>query len=227
MTRAILIIAKAPVAGLAKTRLAPRFGPRGAARLAAAALIDTVTAALRVPHTEVIVSYTGDLTGAERADELGSLLSRCVTIGQRGGGFGARLANAHSDAAAMGFDRVLQIGMDTPQITATNLDEALNRLDPDAPRCVLGDAADGGWWAFGTTGARGAAALATVPMSQPDTGRRTRAALRRSGLRVDDLATMTDVDLPGDVDDVARLCAPDSEFVRAVTALAPATTVLR
>ena len=55
---AILVVAKAPVAGLAKTRLAPAFGADGAAELAAAALLDTLVAvrgasvgpAYRRPH---------------------------------------------------------------------------------------------------------------------------------------------------------------------------------
>ena len=40
----LLVMAKAPVPGQAKTRLAPVFGSDGAARIAAAALLDTLDA---------------------------------------------------------------------------------------------------------------------------------------------------------------------------------------
>ncbi|MGV9713150.1 TIGR04282 family arsenosugar biosynthesis glycosyltransferase [Gordonia sp. NPDC003424] len=227
MSRAVLVIAKAPVAGEAKTRLAPRFGPRGAAQLAAAALIDTLSTALHVPHSEVVIAHTGDFAAAERRDELDGLLPSCIRIEQRGESFGERLANAHLDTTAMGFDRLVQIGMDTPQLTASTLADALAELDPAHRRCVLGDAADGGWWAFGTALARGARSLANVPMSQADTARRTRTTLSRSGLRVHRLATMTDVDHPADVDEVARLCAPDSAFARTAAAVTTSTAAAR
>ncbi|MEE3853096.1 DUF2064 domain-containing protein [Gordonia sp. LSe1-13] len=208
---AVLIVAKAPVPGLAKTRLATRYGPRGAAALAAAALLDTLRTARQVAHTEVIVAYTGDLGASYRADDLLAALRDVTLLPQRGDGFAQRLTNAHLDAAATGAVRVLQIGMDTPQVRVDDLEGGLSALE-GGRSCVLGEACDGGWWAFGTVRAQGARALATVPMSRPDTGRLTRDALAGAGLTVHRLATMSDVDVPDDVDAVARACPDGSEF---------------
>ena len=66
-------------------------------------------------------------------------------IEQRGDGFADRLANAHADSAD-GFP-VLQIGMDTPQVTADLLTGCARRLL--AAPAVLGLACDGGWWVLG------------------------------------------------------------------------------
>ena len=216
---AILIVAKAPVPGVAKTRLAPRYGPCGAAYLAAASLLDTLRTARRVTGVTVFVAQTGDLRGAVRRDELQAELNGCTVFCQRGESFAERLVHAHVTTAALGMDRVVQIGMDTPQVGVDRLAEALDQLDPAGDRCVLGDAADGGWWAFGTVFARGSRTLATIPMSCPDTGARTRSALRDDGLDVVALDILSDVDEPGDVARVGRMCPADSEFARTAALL--------
>ncbi|NDZ94086.1 DUF2064 domain-containing protein [Streptomyces sp. SID6673] len=217
-TDAVLIVAKAPIPGAAKTRLIPRFGPRVAADLAAAALVDTVRTA-RTTGAEVIVAMAGEPAQGARPAELADLLRHCTVIGQRGATFGHRLRNAHVDAVALGVDRVLQIGMDTPQVTTRDLRAGLRSLCSDA--AVLGPAADGGWWALGLIGGRGADVLPDVAMSTPDTRADTEYGLRRDGLVVRPLRTLVDVDRPDDVAAVAGLCAPQSAFASTVRMLDP------
>ena len=65
---AVLVMAKAPIPGLAKTRLAPHFGPEGAADLAAASLLDTLIAVRSADVTSRIVALTGDFALARRSD---------------------------------------------------------------------------------------------------------------------------------------------------------------
>ncbi|MGC4960444.1 TIGR04282 family arsenosugar biosynthesis glycosyltransferase [Gordonia sp. DT101] len=217
-TDAVLLVAKAPIPGAAKTRLIPEFGPRAAADLAAAALIDTIRTACTA-GPEVIVAMVGDPAHGARHAELADLLHRCTVIGQRGDTFGERLRNAHVDAAALGVDRVLQIGMDTPQVTRRDLKSGLRLLRTGT--AVLGPAVDGGWWALGLVGARGADVLPGVPMSTPETRVGTEGALRRDGLVVRPLRTLVDVDRPDDVAVVARLCPPQSAFATAARTLDP------
>lgn len=168
----VLVVAKAPVPGLAKTRLAARVGDERAADFAAAALLDTLDAA-RATGWRVVVSMTGDLDAAARADDLRAALADVEVFPQRGDGFGERLVNAHADADA--GHGVVQIGMDTPQVTATQLREA-GELLADHP-AVLGHAEDGGWWLLALRSAEDARPLADVPMSTSHTGRDTEAVL--------------------------------------------------
>ena len=83
---------------------------------------------------------------------------------------------------------------------------------------MLGPAADGGWWALGLREPAHAVALWTVPMSMPDTGERTLAALRARGLGVALLPTLRDVDTAADAHAVAALC-PGGRFAAAVREL--------
>jgi rSAM/selenodomain-associated transferase 1 len=211
----LLVVAKAPVPGLAKTRLCPPATPEQAARIAAAALLDTVDAALAVPDTECVVAMTGTLADAVDALEISAALRHTHVIGQRGAGFGERLAAAHADVAAAFPGRpVLQIGMDTPQVRTDALAAALDGLrGADA---VLGPATDGGWWALGLRDPRRAAALRDVPMSRADTGELTRRALADAGLRVAPLPDLSDVDTMRDAELVAAE-VPGSRFAEALT----------
>jgi len=52
-------------------------------------------------------------------------------------------------------------------------------------------------------------------MSRSDTGAATLAALENTGKNVSLVPTLADVDTIGDVDEVRRVCAPGSRFVRA------------
>ena len=206
----ILVVAKAPVAGQAKTRLSPAVSPRQAADIAAASLLDTLDAVLATPGTHAVVAMTGQLASAQRSCELLSVLRRTTVVPQRGADFTARLVNAHADAAHFGLP-VFQIGMDTPQVSAALLDECVDRIGDG----VLGPATDGGWWALGLRDGHQATALRTVPMSRPDTGALTLAAFARRGLDLGLITELSDVDDMATAREVAKLL-PGSRFSRAL-----------
>ncbi|BCZ20979.1 TIGR04282 family arsenosugar biosynthesis glycosyltransferase [Mycobacterium senriense] len=210
----LLVVAKAPEPGLAKTRLAAAVGDRVAAEIAAAALLDTLDAVAAAPVAARVVALTGDLDAAANAAEIRQRLASFTVIAQRGADFAARLANAHADAAG-GF-AVLQIGMDTPQVTADLLAGCARRLLE--AQAVLGPARDGGWWVLGVGQPAMAQCLRTVPMSAPDTGDLTLKALRDNGIDVVTVETLADVDFVDDVATVRDACAPTSRFARATRA---------
>ncbi|MBF9128733.1 DUF2064 domain-containing protein [Plantactinospora sp. S1510] len=210
----LLVVAKAPVPGLAKTRLCPPATPVQAARVAAAALLDTLAAVRATGSTVPVLAYTGRFADAEHAAELTAALVGWRLLAQRGSSFADRLANAHADAGAAFPGRpVLQIGMDTPQVRPATLAAALRRLaGHDA---VFGPAADGGWWALGLRDPAHATALRGVPMSTGETGRLTLAALRDRGVRPAGLPVLRDVDdWPAALAVAQEL--PGSRFDRAV-----------
>jgi hypothetical protein len=206
----LLVVAKAPVAGRAKTRLAATVGDQVAAEIAAAALLDTLDAVADAAVTTRVVALTGELDAAAGAAEIRRRLASFVVIDQRGNNFGDRLANAHGDAAAVGGQPVLQIGMDTPQVSAELLYDCGRRL-VEAP-AVLGLALDGGWWALGVHTAALAECLRDVPMSQPDTGALTLKALHGNGVDVALLDELADFDVADDVAAVRDVCQPGSRF---------------
>jgi uncharacterized protein len=216
----VLIVAKAPVPGLVKTRLCPPATPSQAARLAAACLLDTVDTVLSLPWAHPIVAITGEINAAENAAELSERLQRVTVVRQRGVDFAERLANAHLDAGrnCSGLP-ILQIGMDTPQVGSDELTRAAQLLTAaQGPPAVLGPATDGGWWALGLRRPPLATVLTSVRMSQVDTGLRTREVLERAGCAPELLSEQSDVDFFADVGKVAAL-APKSRLAREFAAM--------
>jgi rSAM/selenodomain-associated transferase 1 len=194
-----LVVAKAPVPGRVKTRLGARVGMDAAAGLAAAALLDTL-AACRTAFTECHLALDGDLEDAVRSDALRRILAGWTVHPQRGNGLGERLAHAHADAAGTG--PTVQVGMDTPQVTTTDLRAVAHAAA--AGDAVLGPATDGGWWVLALSDASAAAVLADVPMSRADTFEATRSALAAAGQTVLVGPELTDVDTVDEAAQVAR-----------------------
>lgn len=208
----VLVLAKAPVAGRAKTRLAATTGLEVAADLAAAALLDTLAAVAATPGAHGLLALAGDLDEAARGPAIRAALDGWRVVPQRGEDFADRLVAAHVDA---GHGPVVQVGMDTPQLTPALLLGALEDLgDHDA---CLGPADDGGWWALARRDPGAAAPLARVPMSTPTTYDDTVAALRGAGHSVATTAPLTDVDTVQDAAEVART-APTTLFAAAFRA---------
>jgi glycosyltransferase A (GT-A) superfamily protein (DUF2064 family) len=213
-----LIVAKAPVPGLAKTRLAAALGDRVAAGIAAAALLDTLDAVADTPLAAKVVAMTGDLASACQSEAIRERLSGFTVVEQRGDSFADRLANAHADAAATaGPMPVLQIGMDTPQVTAELLTRCARALL--GAHAVVGPARDGGWWLLGVADAATAECLRLVPMSRPDTGALTYAALLQTGSPVTVLEELADVDTVADISVVRADCQPSGRFAQITTSV--------
>jgi rSAM/selenodomain-associated transferase 1 len=197
---ALVVIAKAPRPGHSKTRLCPPCTPRQAATLARAALVDTLEAVRATPAARHVLVLDGD-PGAW-------LPPGFEVLPQRGTGLEERLAHAFADVGGP----ALLIGMDTPQVTARDLGDGLERLaGADA---VLGPAPDGGYWAIGLREPDPEVFLG-VPMSTPWTCRAQRARLASLGLRVTELPALRDVDLIADAHAVAAL-APRGRFAHAL-----------
>ena len=198
MSPTILVVAKAPVPGLAKTRVAATVGDAVAADLAASPLLDTLDSIHSVGWP-VVVALTGDLSAAARSAEIRMALEPCTLISQRGDGLAQRIVAAHHDAD--GGLGVVQIGMDTPQVTAVDILVAGEALE--VHEAVVGPAGDGGWWLLALRSPIHATAITGVAMSTADTCRDTVNALAGAGASVHLLQRLDDIDTWDDARAVA------------------------
>lgn len=200
------MLAKEPLPGRVKTRLSPPCSAADAAAVAAAALADTLEAALASGADRVVLA----LDGAP-----GSWCPAGIeVVGQGSGDLAQRLSTAWRATSGP----ALQIGMDTPQAGAAVLDDAMARLLAGPAGAALGLATDGGWWALGLRRAD-PEVFAGIPTSRPDTGARQLERLRDLGLRPAPLPTLRDVDTWADALAVAE-AAPEGEFAAAVRTVA-------
>lgn len=199
---ALIVIAKEPRPGHAKTRLSPPCSASQASELARAALADTLAAVAATTAARRVLALDGEV-GPWLAD-------RMEVVPQRGGGLAQRLSSALEDVGGP----ALVVGMDTPQITRALLQHAIAALSQPGVNAVLGPAVDGGYWAIGVR-EPDARVFEGVPMSLPGTYRIQRARLVKLGLGCNTLPPLRDVDTFDDALAVARE-APGSRFASAV-----------
>jgi len=200
MSGTLAVIAKAPIAGRSKTRLCPPCTPTQAARIAEAALRDTLAVVRATPCARRVLVLDGD-PGAW-------LPPGFALIAQRGDGLAARLAAAFDDLG----ERAFLVGMDTPQLTPALLRAGLDALD--AHDVSFGEAGDGGYWGIGLR-TPCADVFSGIPMSQEHTAAAQRARLADLRLSVASLPVLRDVD---HFDDALAVAArvPGSRFAGAV-----------
>ena len=121
----IIVFAKAPKPGFAKTRLIPALGAEGAAELAQQMLSNTLSEALAADIGTV------ELCSTPKIDDIawqGISLPVGIEITDQGvGDLGARLARA-SERAIENVELVLLIGTDCVEMSATLLREAAQSL---------------------------------------------------------------------------------------------------
>jgi glycosyltransferase A (GT-A) superfamily protein (DUF2064 family) len=189
----VLVLAKAPIAGQVKTRLCPPCTPEEARLVAEAALADTLEAVAECGASRRVLALDGPPgpwlpTGFD-------------VIPQRGATFAERLANSWADAGGAG----IQIGMDTPQVGASQLDHLLAILDGPANRALLGRAEDGGWWVIGWARPMGdpGRVFRDIPLSTPHTGARQARRLSRLGFDVVEASRERDIDTAEDLAAIA------------------------
>jgi uncharacterized protein len=194
MTR-IALMARAPVAGRAKTRLVPRLGAAGAAALAERLLLHAVTQAVEARLGDVTVWATPDIShpAFENARQ-----QHGVTLAQQllSPDLGARMAHVFSSCFAHSQEPLLLMGSDIPALSAQVLQQAAQALEThDA---VFVPALDGGYALVGLR-APAPSLFSDMVWSTPQVMAHTRARLRAAGLRHHELAALPDIDEPADL----------------------------
>ncbi len=190
----IAIMAKAPLPGLAKTRLAPRLGEAGAAALAAQMLHHALAQAARADLGAVTLWGAPDLSHPAFAQ---AQQDHGVTLAQQPAlDLGARMAHVFEQAS----EPLLLMGSDAPGVTATVLRQAALALS-DQP-IVFVPALDGGYALVGLrqpTAALLHTLFADMSWSTSQVMEQTRERLQLAGYAWTELPAVADIDEPADL----------------------------
>ena len=192
---AVAVLAKAPLAGFAKSRLIPVLGAQGAARLQAhliAHAIATASAAAIGPVTLWATpdEHHPDLQAIAAEDDV-ALERQCD------GDLGARMLAALEAANGP----AVVIGTDCPVLTSDHLRTAADILRSGSDAVVI-PAEDGGYVLIGM-GAAQPDLFSDMRWSTPGVMAETRRRLERLAMSWQEPFTLWDVDLPADLH---RLC---------------------
>lgn len=187
-------MAKAPLPGLAKTRLIPVLGADGAARLAASLLEHTMQQARAAKLGPVWLACAPDTTHAAFAAQ--SQQGVVALAAQGEGDLGARMQRQFELAFGQGAARAIVIGTDAPALDAAMLRRAAEALaDSDA---VFVPAADGGYVLIGLRRVL-PALFEAMPWSTNAVMATTRERLSQAAMRHVELPVVHDIDEPADL----------------------------
>lgn len=207
--RALVVMAKAPRKGHAKTRLDGAVPD--VVRLSECLLRDTLDLARSLGGLQVAV-----VCPSEDVAALAALLPGVDLVGQEGAGLAAALTSAFQRFVQAGFSRVIALDADSPHLPASVLQAAFASLDESD--LVVGPTEDGGYYLVGASAAHPglfeAAPLGTASAYDALCGK-----ARAHGLSVAVAPLWYDVDVAADL---LRLRAD----LRAEPARAPRTAAL-
>ncbi|MBT6070891.1 MAG: glycosyltransferase [Proteobacteria bacterium] len=200
----ILVFARAPEAGQAKTRLIPKLGPEGAAQLHSRLVHLTLETATAFHNVSVQLWCS--------PDPHRSFFSQCratydVTLhAQSGVDLGERMLNAFNQALT-DYDWALLIGTDCPDLNIEDFEQAEQDLN-NGIDVVLGPAADGGYYLIGLKRPE-PNLFQNIPWGGSEVLSCTYTRLNEAGLTFSQLHEHHDIDRPEDLIRFLRLSDAD------------------
>ncbi|MCF6324386.1 MAG: TIGR04282 family arsenosugar biosynthesis glycosyltransferase [Gammaproteobacteria bacterium] len=206
----LIVFAKAPEAGRAKTRLIPALGKTGAAALHARLVTHTLTTVSNAALCPV------QLWCAPNAAH--PFFDSCknnfpVTLHQQqGANLGERMAHAMNHNLQQGFNNII-IGTDCPALSGADFEQAFTHLQ-NGSDIVLSPASDGGYVLMGLT--RFSPTLfSDINWGSGEVLAATRERIAALQWPSTELKTFQDIDRPEDLNEAERLLGPIEKLTSA------------
>ncbi len=192
-------MARAPVPGRCKTRLAPLLGAAGAACLYEAMLRDSLDAFASVGASRLVALAAPEDSGVAALRSIAP--AEWDVAAQEGNDLGERLANATATLGA-GGNVVALASSDSPTAPIGPMREALAALRGPR-RALLGPCDDGGYYLIALTSPV-LEVFQGIRWGTPDVLGATRARCRELSLELRELPQSYDIDEPNDVNRLRR-----------------------
>lgn len=195
---ALFIVARLPIAGQTKTRLGRVIGHEQAAALYRAFLADLGTRFIPASKRDGydLWWYFAAPDEASEAEFAAQVPPGGRYLRQGAGDFGARLWQGFAALSAQGYERIMVMGSDSPQVPSVLVAQGFAELARHD--VVLGAATDGGYYLLGQRGVP-TDLFTQIPMSMPTVAAQTGEAAQAHGLRLMELPATFDIDEPEDL----------------------------
>lgn len=204
--KALIVMAKRPLAGLTKTRLVPPFSFEDAAEMYGHILLDVLELVRGLDEVTPFVAYSP--VDKETASYFRKLVPDFGLIPQEGATLGERLDGVLSSCLREGYNQVAAMNSDSPTLPSAYLAEAFERLDKCETDVVLGPCEDGGYYLIGWK-QQHARLVRDVQMSTEQVLADTLQIAKEEGLKVELLQPWFDVD---ELSDLERISADEGDF---------------
>lgn len=188
----VIIFAKYPAQGMAKTRLQPALGIDGAARLARQLLFHSIEQAIA---TNYVIELSVSPAPTDSCWQQLNLPNSLQWSAQAQGDLGMRMLMA-SKHALNSYQKVLLIGTDCPSLTTERIQDAVQQLDQHA--AVMIPAFDGGYVLLGFKQAD-ERLFSNIEWSTASVAAVTQQRIAALGWSLAMLAPLHDIDEPADL----------------------------
>jgi rSAM/selenodomain-associated transferase 1 len=192
---ALILFARNPVPGRAKTRLIPALGAEAAAELYRCFLLDSLEAAAG-QRADVLVA----VADADSLDAVRNLASpvcpRADFLVQQGDDLGQRMGHAFEAVFSRGYQGAVLVGTDVPSLPPLRVNDALRYCS--SRDLVLGPSLDGGYYLIGLRKVI-PECFADLPWGGPTVLVETLRRAHEAGASVSLLDPWYDVDTPEDL----------------------------
>ncbi len=189
------IMARAPIEGRCKTRLAKTLGGAAAVELYRAMLLDSIDLFGGVGASRLVVMVAPEDEGVDVMTAL--VPPGWEVVAQEGPSLGERLAHAFRTLGERA-DAVVLVDSDSPTIAQAPIAQALARFSGPR-RALMGPCDDGGYYLIGLTTPE-LGILEGISWSTPLVAEQTRARCGELGLSLEELPAGYDVDLTEDLE---------------------------
>ncbi len=197
---ALIVFFKWPEAGSVKTRLTPPLTSSDAARLYAAFVKDTFAKVTALPDVQIFGYVAGTLGTSQPLETDLKALPLTLRM-QHGNNLGERMSNAFQEVFSDGFQRVVIIGTDSPDLPLSYISTAFDTLHLPQDTLCLGATDDGGYYLLGMNRFF-PEVFQHVPYSSAETYRATLKQIASLPARLFTLRRWYDIDT---LDDLSRL----------------------
>jgi hypothetical protein len=200
---ALAVMAKAPIPGAVKTRMAPPLTLEQAAQVARALLLDQLDHLSALREIDLYAAFTPP-EAAPFFERLAP--ERCLCFPQEHGDLGERMKRALAELWGRGHRNAAIIGSDVAAVPPEFFHRAFGQLSSNQCRVVLGPSRDGGYYFVGMNRPT-PEIFDDMTWSHDQVLVQTTARLTELGIGFALLPVWFDIDTAGDVE-ILRSCSP-------------------
>jgi uncharacterized protein len=207
---ALVIMARAPIPGLVKTRLCPPLTPESACDLYQSFLLDKAKQTSLIGNCDIYITCTPEDEHAQMME----LAGNCRLMPQQEASPGSSFASCAQEVLGAGYKSVLLVAGDTPTLATSHFSQAFKALQRPDTDIVVGATYDGGYYLIGLKNYN-VKLFHNIKWGAPSVLRQTVDRANGEGLRIHYLPAWRDVDTEKDLALLTREFANPSVCARA------------
>lgn len=188
---ALIVFQKNAVLGKVKTRLAATVGDQRALEIYQALLKHTYTQIQELEETDIAIFYS-DFIEKSPLEKFEADIEEI----QVGVDLGEKMSNAFQNLFQKGYEKVVIIGTDCPEIKTADIEAAFRSLDKN--EVCIGPAFDGGYYLLGMREFY-ESLFQNIPWSSSEVTAKTTEKLNLQNLSFELLKTLRDIDTEDDL----------------------------